>query len=108
MVTSINISVMDEDKEELRPGDDGFDGFQRQLPENCVDYMLFILGSVPKTDETDARKTLFRLEAVRKEAVRLSDDLTRDYIWQREAFSLQTKTDKGSLELKATDRLLGY
>lgn len=81
-----------EGAKELRPGDDSFDGFQRQLPDNCVEYMLFILTSAP---EKDSRKALSRLEAVRKEAVRLSDQLTRDYIWQRQAFSLETKTEKG-------------
>lgn len=80
-------------EKELRPGDDGFDGFQRQLPDNCVEYMLFILGT---QGQTDARKTLSSLEAVRKEAVRLTDEVTKDYIWQHGTFSIEPKSEKGT------------
>lgn len=83
---------MDSERE-LRPGDEGFDGFQRQLPENCAEYMLFILED---QKQTDARKTISSLEAVRKEAVRLADEVAGDYIWQRGSFSLETKNEQGT------------
>ncbi|GAB1317272.1 hypothetical protein MFIFM68171_07482 [Madurella fahalii] len=73
---------------ELRPGDEGFDGFRMRLPEDCVEYMLFIIG-----EKTDNR--LPSLEAVRKAADQKLDALAKDYIWQREPFKLETKILKG-------------
>jgi hypothetical protein len=60
------------------------------LPENCLEYMLFILDTSSSTDNT-----LPALEDVRKAAVRLTDELTGDYIWQRGSFNLELKRDKG-------------
>ncbi|OIW26834.1 SGT1-domain-containing protein [Coniochaeta ligniaria NRRL 30616] len=78
------------DNPELRPGDEGFQGFQMQLPENCIEYMLFILDA-----QVDNKKVLSSLEEVRKAALRLADDLTKDYIWQRDSFNLELKHEKG-------------
>lgn len=78
------------DRENTRPGDDGFSGFERMLPENCVEYMLFIIDPNPQP-----KNTLSSLEAVRKAAVQLSNQLTKDYIWLRDGFSLEIKTEKG-------------
>ncbi len=76
---------------EPRPGDDDFDGFRMRLPEDCVEYMLFVIG-----DKTDG---LPSLETVRKAADQKLDELARDYIWQREPFKLETKVQKGALPL---------
>ncbi|KAK4041006.1 SGT1 protein-domain-containing protein [Parachaetomium inaequale] len=73
---------------EPRPGDEDFDGFRMRLPEDCVEYMLFVIG-----DKTDG--SLPSLEAVRKAADQKLDELAKDYIWQREPFRLDTKTQKG-------------
>ena len=74
---------------ELRPGDEGFDGFRMRLPEDCVEYMLFILGN--KTDNNNTPS----LESVRKAAEKKLDELAKDYIWQREPFRLETRIQKG-------------
>ncbi|KAK4166685.1 SGT1 protein-domain-containing protein [Cladorrhinum sp. PSN259] len=74
---------------ELRPGDEGFDGFRMSLPDDCVEYMLFVIG-----DKTDS--TLPSLEAIRKAADKKLNELAKDYIWQREPFRLETKIQKGS------------
>ncbi|KAK4246341.1 SGT1 protein-domain-containing protein [Corynascus novoguineensis] len=71
-----------------RPGDEEFDGFRMQLPEDCVEYMLFVIGE--KTDNN-----LPSLEAVRKAADKKLDELAKDYIWQRDPFKLETRTQKG-------------
>ncbi len=73
---------------EPRPGDEDFDGFRMRLPEDCVEYMLFIIGD-------KASGGLPTLEAVRKAADRKLDELAKDYIWQREPFRLETKVQKG-------------
>ncbi|KAK3936905.1 SGT1 protein-domain-containing protein [Diplogelasinospora grovesii] len=88
---------MDSTADELRPGDESFDGFRMSLPENCVEYMLFIID-----DKLDPRKALSSLEAVRKAAMQKSEELTKDYIWQREAFKLETKNHKGLFYLHGT------
>jgi hypothetical protein len=75
---------------ELRPGDEGFQGFQMQLPENCIEYMLFIINT-----QLDNKTLLSSLEEVRKAALRLTDDLTKDYIWQRDSFNLELKRENG-------------
>lgn len=67
------------------------DGFERQLSENCVEYFLFLLD-----EETDARKTLLQLEALRRAAVQLAQTLTKDYIWQRDGFQLELETEQGA------------
>lgn len=74
-----------------RTSDDVSQAFERILPENCVEYMLFVIddGSQPK-------EALSSLEAVRKAAVQLSNQLTKEYIWQRDGFGLETKTDSGT------------
>lgn len=72
---------------EPRPGDEAFDGFRMRLPEDCVEYMLFIIGD----------KSLGKLEIVRKAAVEKANELTKEYIWQREPFRLETKIQKGEL-----------
>lgn len=74
---------------ELRPGDEGFDGFRMRLPEDCVEYMLFIIR-----DKTES--PLPSLETIKKAADQKLEQLARDYIWQREPFRLETKIQKGT------------
>lgn len=71
--------------EEPRPDDVSFEGFQMRLPEDCVEYMLFVVGD----------KSLAKLESVRRAASEKADALTKDYIWQREAFALEAKVQNG-------------
>ncbi|KAK0610495.1 SGT1 protein-domain-containing protein [Bombardia bombarda] len=87
--------------EELRPGDEGFGGFQMQPPENCVEYMLFIIDHQANGGAA-ATARLPTLEAVRKAAVKKADELTSDYIWQREPFKLETKVENGLAYLHGT------
>ncbi|KAL2179440.1 SGT1 protein-domain-containing protein [Thermothelomyces heterothallicus CBS 202.75] len=73
---------------EPRPGDEDFDGFRMRLPEDCVEYMLFVIG-----DKTDS--TVPSLEAIRRAADKKLDEIAKDYIWQKDPFKLETKTQKG-------------
>ena len=77
-------------QDEKRPGDEGFGGFQMTLPENCVEYMLFVIE-----DDAQESRRLQSLEAVRSAATKKASELTKDYIWQREAFALETKIENG-------------
>ncbi|PSR85482.1 SGT1-like protein [Coniella lustricola] len=64
--------------------------FERILPENCLEYMLFFLEAKSST-----RNTLTGLDTVRKAANQLCKQLTQDYIWQRDGFTLEIKNEAG-------------
>lgn len=81
------------------PADGGFKGFERCLPENCVEYMLFIIDTKLQPQHVHSR-----LDAVRKAAVQLSGRLTGDYIWQRDAFNVEITNQRGARH--TTSRLL--
>lgn len=68
------------------------DGFKKQLPDNCVEYLLFILNT-----RLDARNQLTQIETIRKSALKLANDLTKDYIWQKDEFNLDLKNEQGEL-----------
>ncbi|KAK7976422.1 glycoside hydrolase family 47 protein [Apiospora arundinis] len=70
------------------------EGFPRQLPENCVEYILFVID-----DQLEARRRLPALEDVRKRAMQLTATLTKDYVWQRDSLNLEVKNDGGLLYL---------
>jgi hypothetical protein len=70
-----------------------FQGFPKRLPEDCVEYSLFIIDSRFKSQ----RELLARLEEVRKEALKLIESLLKNYIWQRDGFKLEVETGHGML-----------
>lgn len=73
--------------------DDVPTGFGKtSLPENCVEYMVFLIDS-----QLNARQVLSRLESVKKAALQLAAGLTKDYIWQRDSFGLEVKSRSGGL-----------
>ena len=80
---------MDASEDDFKGFGEGFEGFPKRLPEDCVEYSLFILNAGPQSP----KDTLVRLEAVRKEALRLTDSLLKEYIWQRESFSLTIQNE---------------
>ncbi len=78
------------------PGSDdqrsGDTGPQSHLPDNSVEYCMFLLEG-----QVDARRTLSNLESLRKSALELAQTLTADYIWQRDDFNLELKITDGAL-----------
>ncbi|OAR01296.1 hypothetical protein LLEC1_02717 [Akanthomyces lecanii] len=71
--------------------------FERQLPENSMEYMIFILD-----DAAGGVKYLNRLESISKEATRLMDSIAKDYIWQRDEFRLSVVNEQGTIHLHGT------
>ncbi|CRK46725.1 hypothetical protein BN1723_007234 [Verticillium longisporum] len=67
------------------------DGLDKRLPENCVEYLLFLVDQ----NSTDGRKELSKLEDLRKNALASAKDVASGYIWQRGEFSLEVKSDQG-------------
>lgn len=84
-------ATMDSIKNEFQGFEDGFEGFPKHLPDDCVEYSLFVIDSKLKSQ----KELRARLEAVRKESTKLTDSLLKDYIWQRDAFSLQFESGNG-------------
>lgn len=83
---------MDNVKDEFQGfGEGEFGGFPKRLPEDCVEYTLFIIDSKLKSQ----KELLANLEAVRKESIRLAEVLLKEYIWQRDAFKLEVESGKG-------------
>ncbi|KAI0190779.1 SGT1 protein-domain-containing protein [Xylaria flabelliformis] len=72
---------------------DGTEAFPRSLPDNCVEYMLFVLEAL------EPRALLTELENVRKTAMQLCMATAKDYIWQRDSFQLQIKREAGLVYL---------
>ncbi|KAI1751124.1 SGT1-domain-containing protein [Xylaria castorea] len=72
---------------------DGTEAFPRSLPDNCVEYMLFVLEAL------EPRTLLTELENVRKTAMQLCNTTAKDYIWQRDSFQLQIKREAGLIYL---------
>ncbi|KAF8866088.1 SGT1-domain-containing protein [Acephala macrosclerotiorum] len=86
---------MDTQDDGLKCFGEGFDGFPKRLPEDCVEYSLFIIDSKLKNQ----KELLARLEGVRKESVKLAENLLKDYIWQRDSFKLELEGGKGLMYL---------
>ncbi|KAI5854103.1 SGT1-domain-containing protein [Durotheca rogersii] len=69
--------------------------FPRSVPENCAEYLLFIL------DNTVGSHTLLSaLENVRHAAMQLSHNIAKGYIWQRDSFQLHLERDQGLVYLR--------
>ena len=79
-------------KDDFKGFGEDFEGFPNRLPDDSVEYTLFIIDSKLKSQ----KEILARLESVRKQALKLADGLLKDYIWQREAFKLESGSGNGT------------
>jgi hypothetical protein len=82
---------MERVKDEFEGFGEGFSGFPKRLPDDCVEYTLFVIDSKLKSQ----KEILARLEAVRKESVKVTESLLKEYIWQRDTFKLEVESRKG-------------
>jgi hypothetical protein len=68
-----------------------------QLPEDAIEYSLYLISSNPTPALTDAvAETRSRLQEVQKSASELTKNLLKDYIWQREGFGLEMAKENGA------------
>jgi len=82
---------MDAPKDDFKGFGEGFDGFPKRLPDDCVEYSLFIIDSQLKSQ----KELLLKLETVRKEALKLAENLLKEYIWQRDSFKVEIESGNG-------------
>ncbi|KAF2765560.1 SGT1-domain-containing protein [Teratosphaeria nubilosa] len=99
---------------DIAPGDglkwfgEGFDGFPKRLPDDCVEYIVYAVDQ--KLQSNAAVRT--RLNQIAKKANDLVKQHANDYIWQRDAFDLSvfpdvTKQDASQQEPSRTPYLKG-
>ncbi len=68
---------------------EGFDGFPKHLPDDCVEYAVYVVDEKLRT-EGQVRK---RLKEIKAAAHKLVAELLAGYIWQREGFSLELRQE---------------
>ena len=70
---------------------EGFEGFPRRLPEDCVEYSLYIVNA--RLRPLEVRQ---QLREVQHEARSLLKSICKDHIWQRENFNLELASAKSA------------
>ena len=76
--------------DELKWFGEGFDGFPKLVPEDCIEYHVYILDSGLKGFELRDQ-----LRKVQEAAVTITKNLLKNFIWQRDAFSLDLVFENG-------------
>ena len=84
---------------------EGFDGFPKRLPDDCVEYIIFVIDST--LQNTSTLRT--GLSEIHRAANQLKKKLLKEYIWQRDAFDLtiQPRIDQPVEDASKTSRLNG-
>lgn len=77
-------------KDGLKWFGEGFDGFPRTLPEDCVEYAIYVIDS--KLGDLEIQQQLRQVQAA---ATKLTCTLLKGFIWQRGSFHLEAKREEG-------------
>ncbi|MCJ1266136.1 hypothetical protein MMC22_006018 [Lobaria immixta] len=81
---------MEEREKDFKWFGEGFDGFPKRLPDDCVEYAIHIINS-PPADST----VRVRLRQVQQAANVLTKGLLKEFIWQRQNFNLALVQEDG-------------
>lgn len=66
-----------------------------ELPDDCVEYSLHLISAtLNAANESEVRN---RLREVQKHASQLQKTWTKDYIWQRQGFTLELEKENGEV-----------
>jgi hypothetical protein len=76
---------------------EGFDGFPKKLPEDVVEYIIFIID----TQLSDVQ-TRERLQAFQRALTTLEKKFLNEYIWQRDPINLSLVREKNRWLLKGS------
>lgn len=76
---------------------EGFDGFPKQLPEDVVEYVIFIIDS--KLSDVQTRE---RLQSFQRALNSLEKKFLKEYIWQRDHIHLELIREDGRWILKGS------
>lgn len=66
---------------------EGFDGFPKRLPDDCVEYIIYVIDEKQRQNSITATRS--RLNQVLKGASDQKKKLLKDYIWQRDELGLK-------------------
>jgi hypothetical protein len=81
---------MDVPKDDFKWFGEGFEGFPKQLPEDVVEYIIFVLD--PQLSDTQTRE---RLQAFQRALASLEKKFLKEYIWQRDSINLELLREDG-------------
>ena len=81
---------MSELQDDLEQPEQGQRGFPKTLPEDCVEYSIFVLGKESKDHDVRGH-----LRQVQKDALQMTRRLLKDFMWQRESFGLNLEREGG-------------
>lgn len=84
--------IMDNRKDDLNSFGQGSHCFPKALPDDCVEYTLWIIDTTLQDSEIRQR-----LRVVQNAAKALTKRLLSDFIWQREGFSLDLVHQDGKV-----------
>ncbi|KAJ4551483.1 hypothetical protein HRR88_003288 [Exophiala dermatitidis] len=65
------------------------------LPDDCIEYSLYIIDPSQDANATTDSELRLRLRDVQKHATQLHRQYLKDYIWQRQGFSLEINKEDG-------------
>ncbi|KAI4693261.1 uncharacterized protein J4E88_001632 [Alternaria novae-zelandiae] len=86
---------MDGPQDDLKWFGEGFDGFPKKLPDDVVEYMVFIIDS--RLSDIQTRE---RLQAFQRALNALEKKFLKEYIWQRDSLKLDLVREEHQWLLK--------
>ncbi|KAF1825041.1 SGT1-domain-containing protein [Dissoconium aciculare CBS 342.82] len=78
---------------------EGFDGFPKRLPDDCVEYQIYLVETESKSFST----VQSRFNEILKFVNALKKKYLIDYIWQRDGFNLTLKSGSDGHHTPTTD-----
>jgi hypothetical protein len=86
---------MDFPQDDLKWFGEGFEGFPKKLPDDVVEYIIFIIDT--RLSDIQTRE---RLQAFQRSLQHLEKKFLKEYIWQRESLKLELIREEGRWLLK--------
>ena len=81
---------MDFPQDDLKWFGEGFDGFPKKLPDDVVEYIIYIIDT--KLSDIQIRE---RLQAFQRSLHQLEKKFLKEYIWQRDSLKLDLVREEG-------------
>jgi hypothetical protein len=86
---------MDFPQDDLKWFGEGFEGFPKKLPDDVVEYIIFVIDT--RLSDIQTRE---RLQAFQRSLQQLEKKFLNEYIWQRESLKLELVREEGRWLLK--------
>lgn len=81
---------MDAPQDDLKWFGQGFDGFPKKLPDDVVEYIIYIIDTTLSDIQTRER-----LQAFQRSLQQLEKKFLKEYIWQRDSLKLELVREHG-------------